>query len=178
MTWEGILRKVRSSWEGTFLIGGIGLGLQRWELDSWGGPTLILKKVLREGPAFSTVACVNVLSYHIDFFIFKSFVPVLPIEGDLVITQDSCLTAVVLQFIHQLHSPFLSLYFLLVLQAPPPEFSPNSQKCTLAPEVFLESFLRKRESDSRSGDNLLLLLRGSVYLSREEKLQENRLGPR
>ena len=25
-----------------------------------------LKKVLREGPAFSTVACVNVLSYHID----------------------------------------------------------------------------------------------------------------
>ena len=26
-----------------------------------------LKKVLREGPAFSTVACVNVLSYHIDF---------------------------------------------------------------------------------------------------------------
>ena len=26
-----------------------------------------LKKVLREGPAFSTVACVNMLSYHIDF---------------------------------------------------------------------------------------------------------------
>ena len=33
-----------------------------------------LKKVLRKGPAFSTVACVNVLSYHIDF-VFKSFVP-------------------------------------------------------------------------------------------------------
>ena len=32
-----------------------------------GGANPYLKKVLREGPAFSTVACVNVLSYHIDF---------------------------------------------------------------------------------------------------------------
>ena len=74
-------------------------------------------------------------------------VPVLPIERDLVITEESYLTAVLLQFIHQLHSLFLSFYFLLVLQAPPPKLSPNSHKCTLTPEVFLEIFLRERERD-------------------------------
>ena len=41
---------------------------------------------------------------------------------DLLISQDFCLTAVLLQ---------LSLYFLLVLQAPPPKSSPNLHKCTL-----------------------------------------------
>ena len=44
---------------------------------------------------------------------------------DLVISQDFCLTAVLLQ---------LSLYFLLVLQAPPPKSSPNLHKCTLTPD--------------------------------------------
>ena len=50
---------------------------------------------------------------------------------DLVISQDFCLTAVLLQ---------LSLYFLLVLQAPPPKSSPNLPKCTLTPDCP-----RKRE---------------------------------
>ena len=50
---------------------------------------------------------------------------------DLVISQDFCLTAVLLQ---------LSLYFLLVLQAPPPKSSPNLHKCTLTPDCP-----RKRE---------------------------------
>ena len=50
---------------------------------------------------------------------------------DLVISQDFCLTAVLLQ---------LSLYFLLVLQAPPPKSSPNLHKCTLTPD-----YPRKRE---------------------------------
>ena len=50
---------------------------------------------------------------------------------DLVIFQDFCSTAVLLQ---------LSLYFLLVLQAPPPKSSPNLHKCTLTPD-----YPRKRE---------------------------------
>ena len=50
---------------------------------------------------------------------------------DLEISQDFCLTAVLLQ---------LSLYFLLVLQAPPPKSSPNLHKCTLTPDCP-----RKRE---------------------------------
>ena len=108
------------------------------------------------------------LPHWCHFFVFKNFVPVLPIQRDLVVTQDSCLTVVLLHFIYQHHSLFLSFYFFLFLQAPPPKFSPNSHKCTLAPEVFLEIFLREKESDSRSGDNLLSPLRGGPSLSRRK----------
>ena len=42
-----------------------------------------------------------------------------------------------------IHSFCLSI-FVLVLQAASRKFSPNSHKCTLAPEVSLEVFLRER----------------------------------
>ena len=95
----------------------------------------------------------------------KSFVPVLPIERDLVITQDSCLATVLLQFIHELHSLFLSFYFVLVLQAPSPKFS-RTRTNVLWPQRFLLKFFFAK--DSRSGDNLLSPLRSSLSLSRRK----------
>ena len=73
------------------------------------------------------------------------------------------------QFIHQLHSLFLSFYFLLVLQAPSPKFSPNSHKCTLAPEVFLKFFFAK-ERATREGVTTCFPRFAACCLSREEKL--------
>ena len=58
--------------------------------------------------------------------------------------------------------------------------------CTLVPKVFLEIFLRERESEQRSGDNesrsgenvfLSLLAASRFALAKTKKFQEKPLGP-
>ena len=72
---------------------------------------------------------------------------------DLVISQDFCLTAVLLQ---------LSLYFLLVLQAPPPKSSPNLHKCTLTPDCP-----RKRELLAKGRQLAIAASRLAVSLAKK-----------
>ena len=72
---------------------------------------------------------------------------------DLVISQDFCLTAVLLQ---------LSLYFLLVLQAPPPKSSPNLHKCTLTPDCP-----RKRERLAKRWQLAIAASRLAVSLAKK-----------
>ena len=108
-----------------------------------------LKKVLSEGPAFFTVACVNVLSYHID-------------------VTGSCNFS---RFLF--NSSFVTVVSLF-------SSCSSSSAAKIFPELaqmYSDPRLPQKKRATREAVTTCYRPFAARFLSREEKLQENPLGP-
>ena len=159
---------------------GWGFRGENWTLGE--GQPLFKKGIKGGSSLFHSGLCKYAqLPHRFHFFVFKSFVPVLTIERDLVITEDSCLTAVLLHAtVHSSASFTLSVFLFS-----PCSTSSAAQTCyprtrtnVLWPQRFFLKFFFAKESATREAVTTCYRRIAARCLSREEKLQENPLGPR